>query len=423
MHRDCKALPGYLLTIQVRSARVRRMRVPLAAAFVLCFAGCCLYHVPPGEQRPAPFPRLATPEQPLPGGEPSVRVRLTTNDVAFFSSSKGLTLAAGSSRQSVDPNRSIQVSLEGGMVVVTGGPAPLRTADTLAVAAGEGGFVRVGDRSYRGRLLLFRSTDGDLAVVNVLGLEDYLLGVVPCEIGPINVRTLEAAKAQAVAARSFTMTRLGRRKGLGHDLFDSYLRDQEYRGIERETELSRRAVTVTRGEVLEYEDRICEALYHGNCGGVTANGSQPYLRSVPDTPGHRRGSKAYCSEKPSSSWQTSLRRDSLDAVASRLSGKRCRVRAVSLETDRESGRVKCLQFATDHGSLRVPGSDFRMAMGLRSTAFTVSIQGRTASFKGRGWGHGSGMCQDGAIAMAQAGASYRDILQQYYSGVSLAKRY
>jgi stage II sporulation protein D len=359
----------------------------------------------------------------LPGGEPSVRVRLTAGDDPLLSSNRGLILASGPSRRSVGANQSIRVSLEGGLIVAAGDIAPFRTADTLAVAVGEGGFVRVGDRSYRGRLLLFRSADGDLAVVNVLGLEEYLLGVVPCEIGPINVSTFEAAKAQAVAARSFTMTRLGRRKGLGHDLFDSYLRDQEYRGIERETELSGQAVTVTRGEVLEYEDGICEALYHGNCGGVTANGPKPYLRSVPDTPKHSRGRKAYCSERPNSSWQMSFGRDSLDAVASRLSGKGCRVRTVSLETDRESGRVKYLHLATDHGSSRVPGSDFRMAMGLRSTAFTVSIRGRTVSFTGRGWGHGAGMCQDGAIAMAEAGSGYREILQQYYSGVSLAKRY
>jgi stage II sporulation protein D len=284
-------------------------------------------------------------------------------------------------------------------------------------------LVRVGDRSYRGLLLLFRSADGDLAVVNVLGLEQYLLGVVPCEIGPINVRTLEAAKAQAVAARSFTMTRLGRRKGLGHDLFDSFARDQEYRGIERESELSRQAVLTTRGEVIEFRDEVCEALYHANCGGVTANGSKPYLRSVPDTPGHGRGRKAYCSGKANSSWQTSLGRDSLDAVTSRLAGKKSRVRSASLETDRESGRVHYLHLTTDHGSIRLLGSEFRLAMGLRSTAFTMALRGRSVTFSGHGWGHGSGMCQDGAIAMAEAGASYREILEQYYSGVSLKKRY
>lgn len=395
------------------------MRLPVAAAFVLCLAGCCFYYAPRAGRIPTPaFER----QRPLPPGEPSVRVRLTAGNSPFLSSSKGLTLTLGPSIRSVGPNQPMQVGFEGGFVVATGGFATIRTADTLAVAAGEGGLVRVGDRSYRGRVLLFRSADGDLAVVNVLGLEDYLHGVVPCEIGPINVRTLEAVKAQAIAARSFTMTRLGRRKGLGHELFDSYLRDQEYRGIERETELSRQAVQATRGEVLEYDGDVCEALYHANCGGVTADGSQPYLRSVPDTPGHRRGRKAYCSEKPNFSWQTNICRESLDAVASRLSGKRCRVRGSRLETDR-SGRVRCVDLATDRGHVRLPGSDFRMAMGLKSTAFTMTVRSRYATIVGRGWGHGLGMCQNGAIAMAEAGASCAEILRHYYSDVGLKRRY
>jgi stage II sporulation protein D len=400
------------------------MRFSVSAAIVLCLAGCC-YYTPKAELRPAPPPVPCQTGEPVgaPTGEPMVRVRLTAGKTTFLSSNKGLTLTSGSSRRSTNPNQSIQVSSDRDLVVVTGDTEVLRIKDTLAVTAGEGEFIRIGDRSYRGRVLVFRSTDDGIAVVNVLGIEDYLLGVVPCEIGPINARTLEAAKAQAVAARSFTMTRLGRRKGLGHDLFDSYLRDQEYRGIERETELSRQAVLATHGEVLEYHGEICEALYHGNCGGITANGSQPYLKSLLDTPGHRTGRKAYCSGDPNFSWEVDFTKDSLDAVAGRLSGKKCHVRGARLEDDRCSGRARYVYLTTDHGSLRLPGSDFRMAMGLKSTGFRMAMRGATVHFTGRGSGHGSGMCQDGAVAMAEAGASYREILQQYYSGVSLEKRY
>jgi stage II sporulation protein D len=398
------------------------MRLKLAASFIMCLAGCCMYHVPPVEQPPAPFPRLPTPERPSPAGEPAVSVRLTAGNTVTISSSRGVILASGPVRQQLDPNRPVQVTLEGGQVVVSGGAVPLRTADTLTVAAGDSGLVRVGDRGYRGYLLLFRSSDGDLAVVNVVAIEGYLRGVVPCEIGPTTTGTLEAAKAQAVAARSFTLARLGRRKGLGHDLFDSYLRDQEYRGTERETELSGQAVQATRGEVLEYRGEICEALYHGNCGGVTANGSKPYLKSVPDTPGHARGRKAYCAGRPNSSWRTNISRESLDAVASRFSGKRCRVRSCEVDTDR-SGRAECVELATDHGRVRMPGSSFRAAMGLKSTAFTMTLRSRYVSLVGRGWGHGFGMCQDGAMAMSEASADYREILKHYYSGVTLEKRY
>jgi stage II sporulation protein D len=359
-------------------------------------------------------------------GEPLVRVRLSAGNTAFLSSSQGLTLTAGTLRQSVGPNEVIQAKYENGLILATGGRSPVRTAETLAVTPAADGLVRVGDRSYRGRLLLFRSADGGLAVVNLLGLEDYLFGVVPCEIGPTNARTVEAVKAQAVAARGFTMTRLGRRRGLGHDLFDSYLRDQEYRGTERETELSRQAVLATRGEMLEYDGEVCEALYHGNCGGVTNNGSQPYLKSVPDTPGHRQGRKAYCSDRPNFSWQVNIKKESLDAVVGRLWGqspKKCRVRTCRLEADRQSARVRYLHFVTDRGNVRLPGSDFRMAMGLKSTGFTMAIRGATVVFTGHGSGHGSGMCQEGAVAMAGSGAGYKAILLHYYSGVSLKKRY
>jgi stage II sporulation protein D len=64
-----------------------------------------------------------------------------------------------------------------------------------------------------------------------------------------------------------------------------------------------------------------------------------------------------------------------------------------------------------------------MAMGLKSTGFTMAIRGECVVFTGHGSGHGSGMCQDGAVAMAEGGASYREILRHYYSGVSLKKRY
>lgn len=391
------------------------MRVPVAVTAALLLAGCC-YYAPRTAARPGRRSQVST-------AEPLVRVRLTADNTVQLSSKQGLTLAAGSSRQSIEADRLVQVRVEGKVLVVSGGGAPLRTADTLAVQPGAVGPVRVGERSYRGRLLLFRSTEGELVAVNVLGLEEYLFGVVPCEIGPANARTAEAVKAQAVAARSYTMARLGRRQGLGHDLFDSYLRDQEYRGLERETELTRQAVLATRGEVLEYHGAVCEALYHANCGGVSANGSRPYLKSVADTPGHRRGRKAYCSDRPNFSWQADFGKESLDVVVSRLSGKKCRVRRSRLELDHQSRRVRYLCLETDRGGVRLSGSDFRMAMALKSTSFSMTIRGATVHFAGRGFGHGSGMCQEGALGMAASGSSYRQILLHYYSGVSLEKRY
>jgi stage II sporulation protein D len=335
-----------------------------------------------------------------------------------------LILSAGQAQQQVAAGQSVAVSLDNGLAVSIGA-RPWRTVgDTLSVTTSSDGRVRVGDRAYRGSLRLFRATDASLAVVNVLGLEEYLFGVVPCEIGPINSQTIEAAKAQAVAARSFTLTRLGKRKGLGHDLFDSYLRDQEYRGTQRETDLATQAVTATAGEVLMYAGAPAEALYHGNCGGATSNGSQPYLRSVRDTPGHRAHTKAFCADSPSYSWQVTTSKESLDAVIARLAGLAgARVQSFRLDRDRQSGRVKYLEVTTTKGKARLQGADFRAGMGLKSQNFEMTIRGASVLLNGRGWGHGSGMCQDGAVAMARAGNDYRRILKQYYSGVVLKRLY
>jgi stage II sporulation protein D len=108
---------------------------------------------------------------------------------------------------------------------------------------------------------------------------------------------------------------------------------------------------------------------------------------------------------------------------SRLAGASRKVRSVRLDSDRASGRVKYLHFETGAGKVRVHGMDFRSGMGLKSQNFTMTIRNKTVTISGRGWGHGSGMCQDGAVGMARAGVDYRRILSHYYGGVTLKRVY
>jgi stage II sporulation protein D len=332
-------------------------------------------------------------------------------------------LSYGAARASLGPNQSVQAAYDRGVRIKQGARLLAESNDTVVVEPAGQGLLRVGDRAYRGRMLLFRSAEGDLAVVNVLGLEQYLAGVVPCEIGPINQATIEAARAQAVAARSFTLNRLGRRKGLGHDLFDSYARDQEYRGALREEAQATQAVQATRGEVLLFQGNPVSALYHANCGGTTSTGDEPYLKGVRDTPGHSRAGKAFCSGQRNSTWRVSVGRESLNAVVSRFFGRKVVVRSCRLETEKASGRVKRLYFATDRGEVKMPGASLRAGLGLKSQTFKLSFRGGAVVIEGRGYGHGVGMCQDGAVAMALAGYRYRDILRHYYTGASLKKLY
>ena len=402
------------------------------AAVVLALAGC--YHIPgeiarPGEPVKWGRPRLV--RRPVASDElpsdsiPMVRVRLTTGNKVTVSSILGLTLACGTARIQVSPGQSVELAADGGLAAKFEGRPWQRFSDTLACQPFEPDMVSVAGRPYHGSLLVFASPDNDLVVINRLPLEEYLYGVVPCEIGPCQPATIEALKAQAVAARSFSMARMAEHRYPGFDLWDSFVRDQEYRGARPEKDVAIQAVDATRGQVIEYGGEVAAALYHANCGGTTSDGSQPFLRSIRDTPGGRRGTRAYCSDRPNFTWRVIVSRERLETALGLLVGRggRVSVKSFRLDKDQRSGRVKYVNFATGQGNLRVHGNDLRTALALKSQNFEMSKHGNQYTIDGRGYGHGSGMCQDGAVGMARAGRSYTEILYHYYTGIRLVKKY
>ena len=144
--------------------------------------------------------------------------------------------------------------------------------------------VKFNEKAYRGRLEVFPNARGSLTVVNVLGLEDYVRGVVPNELSPGGYPALEALKAQAVAARTYAIKNLHQFASQGFDLLPT-TRSQVYGGLSTEHPLSTRAVDETRGIVATYAGEAINALYTSTCGGRTEdvenifNESVPYLRS------------------------------------------------------------------------------------------------------------------------------------------------
>lgn len=128
--------------------------------------------------------------------------------------------------------------------------------------------VRFDDRPYRGRIEVFTNTRGALTVVNVLGLEDYVKGVVPNELSAGGFPLLEAHKAQAIAARTYALRNRGQFMSQGYDLLPT-TRSQVYRGLVSENPLSTRAVDETRGMIATYKGEPINALYTSTCGGRT----------------------------------------------------------------------------------------------------------------------------------------------------------
>ena len=161
---------------------------------------------------------------------------------------------------------------------------------TVEIASPCGAPIPFQAGTWRGNLLLRPNARGTFHVVNRVGLEDYLKGVVPAEMGPRVYDEIEALKAQAVAARSYAARHRGESAAEGYDLC-STPRCQVYAGAGAEHPLSSRAVEATAGEVLTYGGRIADTLFTSTCGGRTeaaqevfptyASGDTPYLVSVP----------------------------------------------------------------------------------------------------------------------------------------------
>uniref|UniRef100_A0A7V5Y0F9 SpoIID/LytB domain-containing protein n=1 Tax=candidate division WOR-3 bacterium TaxID=2052148 RepID=A0A7V5Y0F9_UNCW3 len=257
-------------------------------------------------------------------------------------------------------------------------------------------------------------------LINVLPLEEYLYSVVACEIGPINEKNYESAKAQAVAARSYALFRITQNQLKFYDLFAAPNLDQAYFGKNQETFLTTKAVKETRGEILIDSKRIFKALYHANCGGILLNGKR-------DAEGYSLAKEPFCKWSKNYQWEREIKitelLDSLKKVVNLHKKSTIRIKRIKLEKDRKSKRVKKIRFYTNVLNFYLSGEKFRNLFSLKSTLFEIKLKGAKLKITGYGYGHGQGMCQDGAMAMAEKGYNYKEILRHYYPRKKIFKLY
>ncbi len=308
-----------------------------------------------------------------------------------------------------------------------------------------GGRIWVDGREYRGVIDIVPE-GGRLNIVNELDLENYLRGVVPVEIGRLKASQIDAVKAQAVAARTYALANRGRRKTRGFDIYAT-VEDQVYRGFEVETRTSDAAIAETYGVVASYKGRMISPFYSSTCGGRTENIHEawnspavPYLRSVKD---EVRG-VVFCGPSPVYRWTVEWERDTLERILSETLPSRSRrvdgpleIRDLRIRKRSKSGRVQELEIKTQQGNFRVEGDEVRRVLKrpsqgsplLRSTLFSLKIykdrHGRPGRIvaNGGGFGHGIGLCQYGAIGMANRGYRFDQILRHYFRGTDLRRLY
>ncbi|HWI41730.1 MAG TPA: SpoIID/LytB domain-containing protein [Verrucomicrobiae bacterium] len=304
------------------------------------------------------------------------------------------------------------VRSEGGGVTVEG-----KRLRKLVVSAPDG--LKVEGKLYRGIIEIVPAERG-LLVVNELPVEDYLVGLINCEIS--SQWPIEAVKAQAVVARSYALFQKEARKGAPYHLESSVL-DQVYDGSGVEDPRSARGVRETEGEVLAYGGRTIQAFFHSVCGGHTEAAEQVWGTPVPYLEGVRCG---YCSDSPAIRWEQAVPLRKIEA-ALRAGGVQLQgLREVRAGGRNRTGRLISVVLLTSRGSQEIPAVKFRKLVGygvIRSTDFRVRMSGDDALFSGNGYGHGVGLCQWGARSRASAGFSYREILSYYYPGATLRQLY
>ncbi|MDD7363354.1 MAG: SpoIID/LytB domain-containing protein [Peptoniphilus sp.] len=372
---------------------------------------------------------------------------------------------------------SVQLKSDGG--VLKNGASVGSAVDVTASRVSEGdvfsspnGFLVVNGKPYRGSVR-FQKRGSSLETINIVDVDDYIRGVLPKEIGTST--HIEALKTQAIVSRSFAYFNWNKFAKQGYNLDDTTA-SQAYAGMSVESKNTDRAVFETRGELLYYKGSVANTIFHATSGGRTESiedvwggNPVPYLKSMPDP---------YSIETNHSTWKATFKKSDFSRrfpeigtpkairVIDRTQGGR--IKTLELVGTSGSKKMTGNQFRMQMGPVTLKSTDFdtspidrptgeeqpavitasgTVPLGnqsiisstgivpfIRSTILTASgvkpfagekaaasasdymVLGDSTTFYGRGYGHGVGLSQYGAINMAESGMGYKDILMFYFPG-------
>jgi SpoIID/LytB domain protein len=265
-------------------------------------------------------------------------------------------------------------------------------------------------------------------ITHRMSVEDYVLGVVAAEGS--TEREPEALKALAIASRTYALKNIGRHSSDGYD-FCTTTHCERFRVVDSDStssvsEAALEAVRSTKGEViLDAGNQVADSYFSASCGGATANmktlwgvNAPSYLRGLTDE---------YCANDPHHTWTDSISLQQL--LKATQSDPRTnvgnRLEAVNILRQDATGRAELVAIEGDRRVI-VKGWDFKIIVGralgwnlLKSSRFQISRSGSNFVFHGSGFGHGLGLCQEGAHVMATRGANYRQILGKYFPGTTV----
>jgi stage II sporulation protein D len=265
------------------------------------------------------------------------------------------------------------------------------------------------DRQYPGSFTLSLS-HGNIELVNIIDLEQYVMGVVLSEAGPAVPDGYY--KVQAIICRTYAVRNLGKHAGEGFNLCDN-VHCQVYKGMSRWNENIEIAVEATRGLIITDADSVpAIAAFHSNSGGETQGAEKAWLTSVPYL---KAVLDPFSIGQPNERWEVTISPEKW------LEYLKKNGFTISKKPD-----YKRYEFVQQHrtvyyqvGDRKIEFRKIREDWNLRSAFFSISYINGSYTLKGRGYGHGVGLSQEGAINMARKGYHYSDILNFYYHNIHI----
>lgn len=380
--------------------------------------------------------------------------------------------SVSSNAKIVSPNNKMSVLLDGSNVIIV-------CDNSMAypqIAASNKDFITLSDRSYRGRIE-FNRNSGQITAVNVIDIEDYLCGVIPSEMP--SSWSMEALKAQTVAARTYT-SKTHKHSQQGYDLCDN-THCQAYLGYNNESNSTNQAVSQTEGIKIYYNNELIDATYFSSSGGYTNDSEDvwtnaiPYLKGVPDT--NETECKIWTRTFTLNDLNTFLNNNRINignAVSIKISStsQGGRVKQLTIigtngnailekediktffspsldsnmfelnsgsriisdtltvqgEVSKSNQSVESINVRGSSGitnkiglnsSMYVIGENSQSTYSMKTQQISTSSNSNSFTINGRGSGHGVGMSQFGAKGMAEAGMTYIDIINHYYTSVQI----
>ncbi|RPI26341.1 MAG: SpoIID/LytB domain-containing protein [Acidobacteria bacterium] len=383
-----------------------------------------------GKKRPPPLPPSSQPSPkktgrpvskkpsgpPLkPRAEEGPRIRLLLRENFSSFTVRGSTLAPLLTARAKNGKIILRKSEdESGEILGTGTGFSLVSADPSKLLVLDGS-------PYRGTIEIFVNPLSAPVAVNEVDLEEYLRGTVPNELHPSRFQQIEALKAQTVAARTFAFYHLGLNVKRGFDVYADE-RSQVYSGAKVEHPLSDQAIAETSGVIVTYDGKPILSVYSSTCGGKTESYAGMFRRDLPYLKGG-----VECSDEisPFHSWEANCAGSKIESALNRRAAFG-HLRKIETLKRGVSGRIIEMKLTGTKGEAVLRGNEIRYTFGIRSTLIEHLDTGKDRDgniteirVKGKGWGHGVGLCQFGAVHLATKGFDYERILRHYYHDIDL----